>query len=198
MNELEKDIEILLTKELTQKKGGSIGSVIGRLVGKISPLVIKHAPNILGTLGLAGISGAISGSTHRATAGRGIGQYVEYGLMLTPNQKKKLGSAHDGITLRLTKNQLSGNDMLLLTNRQVTKIKKSKQKGVGMDLKLSSTQLKKQGGFLGALAAGLLAPALGKMIGLGNTGEGLQLPGTRRGRGVKKDQKGKGLRLPGT
>ena len=36
------------------------------------------------------------------------------------------------------------------------------------------------------------------MIGLGNTGEGLQLPGTRRGRGVKKDQKGKGLRLPGT
>ena len=107
MNELEKDIEILLTKELTQKKGGSIGSVIGRLVGKISPLVIKHALNILGTLGLAGISGAISGSTHRATAGRGIGQYVEYGLMLTPNQKKKLGSAQDGITLRLTKDQLA-------------------------------------------------------------------------------------------
>ena len=77
--------------------------MIGRLVGKISPLVIKHAPNILGTLGLAGISVAIFRSTHRATAGRGIGQYVEYGLMLTPNQKKKLGSAHDGITLRLTK-----------------------------------------------------------------------------------------------
>ena len=43
---------------------------------------------------------------------------------------------------------------------------------------MSAAQMKKQGGYIGALAAGLLSPMLGKMLG----GKGMQLPGTKRGR----------------
>ena len=90
--------------------------------------------------------------------------------MLTEGQKKKLRSANDGIILRLTKDQLSGNDKLLLTATQITKIEKQRRPDVGVHLKLSATQLKtlKQGGFLGALAAGLAAPFIGKVLGLCN------------------------------
>lgn len=209
MDNFEQDLNKVLIKELSRKQGGSIGSVVGKLVGKIIPLVTKHAPNILPALGMAAVTGAISGSTHKAVAGSG--NYQEHGLMLTDGQKQKLQSAKEGITLRLTRNQLSGNDVLLLTKTQINKIQKSQRLGVGMDLKLSASQMKKQGGFLGALAAGLAAPLIGKFLGMGN-GKGMMLPGansvaigTKRGRGRPKKTsenhllpQGKGLRLPGS
>ena len=189
MDEFEYDLTNTLTKEL--KQGGSIGSLVGKLVSKIGPLFIKHAPKILPGLALAGASGAISGATHKAVAGKGIGIYHDYGLMLTDSQKKRLQTAKDGITLRLTNDQLSGDDRLLLTKSQINKIEKHRQKGVGMDLKLSATQVRKQGGFLGALAAGLAAPLIGKVLGFGaeKKARGLRLPGTRTA---------KGLRIPGS
>ena len=63
--------------------------------------------------------------------------------MLTEGYKKKLRSANDGIILRLTKEQLSCNDKLLLTATQITKIEKHRRQGVGVHLKLSATLLKK-------------------------------------------------------
>ena len=45
MDEFEYDLTNTLTKEL--KQGGSIGSLVGKLVSKIGPLFIKHAPKIL-------------------------------------------------------------------------------------------------------------------------------------------------------
>lgn len=178
MERLEKDLQQVLERELQTKEGKGVGALVGKLVSKIMPLVVKHAPKVIPALGLAAASGAISGSTHKAVSGSG--GYSEYGLMLTDGQQQKLKVAKNGITLRLKKEQLSGEDRLLLTKTQINKIQKSQRNGVGMDLKLSATQLQKQGGFLGALAAGLLAPVIGKMVGLG-----VQLPGTKRGRGKK-------------
>ena len=70
----------------------------------------------------------------------------------------------------------------MLKELQIKRIKKGK----GRDLKLSATQMKKQGGFVGAILAGLAAPLIGKVLGFGQ-GKGLVLLGT-----------GKGLVLPGT
>ncbi len=123
--------------------------------------------------------------------------YTAYGVSLTEGQKRNLSTAVNarrGITLRLSAGQLAGSDQLMLTKTQITRIRKAKPQGRGVDVKLSKTQMSKQGGFLGALAAGLAAPMIGKMFGLGQgkglqlpgTGRGLQLPGTRRGKGKKR------------
>ena len=39
---------------------------------------------------MAAASGAISGATYNAVAGKGIRNFVEYGLMLSDGQKQKL------------------------------------------------------------------------------------------------------------
>lgn len=184
--DLERELKKELKKEgLSKKRGGGIGSLVGRLAGKVIPLIVKHGPKLLGSLGLAAATGAISGSTQKATSGSGVGDYREYGLMLSDNQKVKLRNAKSAVTLRLTTEQLSGNDRLLLTQTQINKIQRSQRKGVGMDLKLSATQISKQGGLLGLLA-GLAAPLVMSVL-----GKGVQLPGT-------KQKKARGVWLPGT
>ena len=51
------------------------------------------------------------------------------------------------MTLRLSHNQLNGGgDELLLTNRQIRKIEKSKIDGIGTDIKISINQMRKQSG----------------------------------------------------
>ena len=53
--------------------------------------------------------------------------YIEYGVKLTIGQKAKLASAirnQSSLTLRLKHAHLRGNDKLMLTRRQITKIKK--------------------------------------------------------------------------
>ena len=50
------------------------------------------------------------------------------------------------MTLRLSHNQLSGNDELLLTNTQIKKIDKSIRDGTGTDIKISIAQMRKQSG----------------------------------------------------
>lgn len=72
--------------------------------------------------------------------------YIEYGVTLTPNQKSKLISAIRNkmpITLRLKNSQLNGSDEMLLTQRQITKIKKSLSNGTGTDIRISQTQIRK-------------------------------------------------------
>ena len=54
--------------------------------------------------------------------------YLEYGVTLTDGQKSKLMSAiknKSPLTLRLKHSHLRGSDELILTRRQITKIKKN-------------------------------------------------------------------------
>ena len=142
--------------------------------------------------------------------------YSAYGVSLTDGQKQSLTAAvraGRAVTLRVSHPQLSGPDRLMLTVTQINKIGRAKAAGRGVDLNLSKTQLSKQGGFgpfTGSMLAGIAGPMIGKMLGFGQdgrglqlsgTGQGLQLPGTsvpRTGRGLQLPGTGRGLQLPGT
>ena len=51
-------------------QGGSLGSMFAPLLGKITGPVVKEvAKKVLPALGMAAITGAISGATHKSTAG---------------------------------------------------------------------------------------------------------------------------------
>ena len=70
--------------------------------------------------------------------------YIEYGVKLSDGQKSKLLSAIQNkspLTLRLKHTHLKGPDELMLTQRQIAKIKKSLANGTGSDLKISKTQI---------------------------------------------------------
>src|SRR5271157_1617938 len=87
-------------------------------------------------------------------------EYHIYGVNLSKGQIEKIALAakqHREVKIRLSKNNLQGNHKLPLTQKQITKIKKSK---TGIDLELSASQLRhleKSGGFLPLLA---LLPAI--------------------------------------
>ena len=92
--------------------------------------------------------------------------YFEYGVKLTDGQKSKLVSAirnKSPLTLRLKHSHLRGNDELMLTQRQINKIKKSLANGTGSDIKISKTQIGhsvKHGGNLFSSLASLGARVL--------------------------------------
>ena len=92
--------------------------------------------------------------------------YFEYGVTLTDGQKSKLASAilnKSPLTLRLKHSQLRGSDELMLTKRQISKIKKSIANGTGSDIKISKTQIRnsvKHGGNLFSSLASLGARVL--------------------------------------
>ena len=80
--------------------------------------------------------------------------YIEYGVTLTDGQKSKLLRAikkRSPLTLRLKHSHLQGTDELMLTQRQIARIKKSLKNGTGSDIKFSETQTRhsvKHGGNL--------------------------------------------------
>ena len=92
--------------------------------------------------------------------------YIEYGVKLTDGQKSKLVSAirnKSPLTLRLKHSHLRGSDELMLTRRQISKIKKSIANGTGSDIKISKTQIRhsvKNGGNLFSSLASLGARVL--------------------------------------
>ena len=72
--------------------------------------------------------------------------YHSYGVTLSEGQKQKLARAYQtnsAITIRLTKGELSGNDQLMLTKRQIAKLVKAKRMGKGSDIKISKSQIRK-------------------------------------------------------
>ena len=72
--------------------------------------------------------------------------YLEYGVTLTDGQKSKLMSAiknKSPLTLRLKHSHLRGSDELMLTRRQIARIKKSLANGTGTDIKISKTQIRR-------------------------------------------------------
>ena len=92
--------------------------------------------------------------------------YIEYHVKLTDGQKSKLLSAiknKSPLTLRLKHSHLKGPDELMLTKRQIAKIKKSIANGTGSDIKISKTQITrsvKHGGNLFTSLAKLLPFAI--------------------------------------
>ena len=95
-----------------------------------------------------------------------MSSYIEYGVKLSDGQKSKLLNAFQKrtpLTLRLKHSHLTGPDELMLTQRQITKIKKSLANGTGSDLKISQTQIRslvKHGGNLFSSLAKLGAKLL--------------------------------------
>ena len=119
--------------------------------------------------------------------------YRKYNVNLTEGQKEKLRihfQKRAPMTLRLSHNQLSGGDELLLTNTQIRKIEKSKIDGTGTSIKISTAQMRKQSG--GNLFSALLPlartafPQILKTVGLS------ALTGAVSG-GIEKAIKGEGL-----
>ena len=92
--------------------------------------------------------------------------YFEYEVKLTDGQKSKLMSAirnKSPLTLRLKHSHFRGSDELMLTKRQIAKIKKSLANGTGSDIKISKTQIRKSvkhGGNLFSSLASLGAKVL--------------------------------------
>ena len=96
--------------------------------------------------------------------------YYKHGFNLSEGQKSKISAAYKntvGISLRLSKKDLQGNDILALTQTQLNKIKNADK---GVQIKLSLAQLKhmvKTGGFLPLLTLiPLIAGSLGAAGGL--------------------------------
>ena len=80
--------------------------------------------------------------------------YLQHGVKLTDGQKQKLARAYknnEAITIRLSNSQLTGPDEMMLTKTQINRIRKAKANGLGLDLKISKSQIRKavkQGGSL--------------------------------------------------
>lgn len=85
-------------------------------------------------------------------------------LKLSPGQKRRLVNFANGdgnVLLRLAKNQLEGNDKLMLTKTLANRVARARMAGKGVQLRLSPTCLAKnqRGGFLQALL-----PVLGSIF----------------------------------
>ena len=100
-------------------------------------------------------------------------QYNSLNVKLSNSQLNKLKSSiknESDVVLRISSNMLSNSNdntnfrhELLLTNRQVTNIRKAFAKNISTDIKLSKTQLSKMiqsGGFLGNLLGKLAGPLM--------------------------------------
>ena len=121
--------------------------------------------------------------------------YVTQTVRLSNAHKTKMHSAYNknkGITIQLSKNELTGSDQILLTRSQLNKLNEAKRLKKGIRINFSKTQLSQSGGFLPFLAtlAALAAPALlglGKAAALGSAGEiGKNIWNKITGRGVAK------------
>ena len=90
--------------------------------------------------------------------------YHSHKINLSQGQRSKLLRAYKDkseITIRLSNSDLTGNDSLMLTQRQINKLNKAKKSGIGSDLNISKTQIQK------VLRVGHGAPRIGfPMIGI--------------------------------
>ena len=80
---------------------------------------------------------------------------IRTGFNLTSQQKEAIKNAYmrkRPMTLRLTSNQMSGGDMMGLTKTQMKNVQYARNKKTGLILKISKSQLLKQGaGWLSGL-----------------------------------------------
>jgi hypothetical protein len=117
-------------------------------------------------------------------------RYINVKVRISEGQKQKLRKAlqsgSDSISIRLTHEDLTGQDVIALTQAQINKLAEAYQNTKGLTIKMSKTQLahnmKIEGGFLPILAklassilpvlTGTVLPALatGALSGLTSTG----------------------------
>ena len=94
-------------------------------------------------------------------------------IALTDGQKKKLQKAYvtkTAVILRVKPGKIGRGDELLLTDTQISRLKKTSAAGKGMDIKLSQTQIQniaQRGGSLFSAMLGLAKPALGALASAG-------------------------------
>ena len=72
--------------------------------------------------------------------------YHPHGVKLPEGQRKKLAKAYkdkSAMTIRLSNNELSGGDQLMLTKTQIARLNKAKSLGKGSDIKISKAQISK-------------------------------------------------------
>ena len=92
--------------------------------------------------------------------------YTDVNVNISDNQKQKIRNALAAgtqLSLRLSHEDLVGNDVIAVTQSQLNRLKKAHQAGKGVTIKMSKSQvvynMKIQGGFL-PLLAGLASQAL--------------------------------------
>ena len=71
-----------------------------------------------------------------------MASYYPHGVKLSENQKAKLARAvknNSAITIRLSKNELTGPDQLMQTKTQMKRIQKAMRNETGADVKISKT-----------------------------------------------------------
>ena len=92
--------------------------------------------------------------------------YTNVNVNISDNQKqkvKKASAAGTQLSLRLSQEDLVGNDVIAVTQSQLNRLKKADHAGKGVMIKMSKSQvahnMKIQGGFL-PLLAGLASQAL--------------------------------------
>lgn len=100
-----------------------------------------------------------------------MAKYSRYGVKLSEGQKESLARAlkkGSAMTIRLTADELMGPDELLLTQTQINKIKKHREMGKGVDLKISATQMRKMkaGGIAFAALAPFITPIVASALGV--------------------------------
>ena len=92
--------------------------------------------------------------------------YTDVNVNISDNQKQKVKNAlatGTQLSLRLSHEDLVGDDVIAVTQSQLNQLKKAHQAGKGVTIKMSKSQvvhnMKVQGGFL-PLLAGLASKAL--------------------------------------
>jgi len=95
-------------------------------------------------------------------------QYIEHGFTFSEGQLKNIARAiknKTSVGLRIESDQITGDHILLITQTQLNKIKRNAEKGSGVVLTLSASQLKaieKHGGILPLLS---LIPLIAGVVG---------------------------------
>ena len=72
--------------------------------------------------------------------------YYSHGVSLSEGQRLRHAKAYQNnlaITIRLAKNELNGSDELMLTKTKINRIKRAMKNRVGVDIKISKTQIRK-------------------------------------------------------
>ena len=88
-----------------------------------------------------------------------MSRYTKVTVNISEGQKDKikreLEAGCDGVSIRLSHDDLSGEHVLALTRAQINKMTKAYRDGTGATIKMSKTQLvhnaKVEGGFIGAI-----------------------------------------------
>ena len=100
-------------------------------------------------------------------------QLHKISVSLSQGQKQKLARAYknnEQVTIRLANSALSGNDVLMVLNNTVKKLAKHKNAGVGMQVTISKSNIRKQtgGGIFSAVLPALraVAPTVAKTLGI--------------------------------